>query len=81
MQNEQTLIELGFSRHPDWDFQETQAKHFRKEVNGKVYRAYVVDCNGPVYVSLGEVITPDGKVTRWQDCCSVGSVARKINCQ
>lgn len=78
MQTEQTLIELGFSRHPEWDFEETGARHYRKEVNGKVFRAYEIDCNGPKYVSLGEVSTPDGKVKGWRDCCSLGSVARKI---
>lgn len=80
MQNEQTLLKLGFKHHPEWDFEEIGAKHYRKEISGKVFRAYEVNFNGPTsYVSLGEVITPDGKVKRWRDCCSSGSVARKIN--
>lgn len=79
MQNEQTLIELGFSRHKDWDSEDGVIQAFRL-VSDKIFRAHVVDCNGPTYVCLGEVVTNDGKVKRWMDCGSAGSVARKINC-
>lgn len=79
MQNEQTLLALGFKHHSDWDFECIGAKNFRLEKSEKVFRAYVVDCNGSDYVSMGEVSTPDGKVKGWRDCCSIGSVARKIN--
>jgi hypothetical protein len=78
MQNEQTLIELGFDRYPEWDSKDTGTKHYFKVVRGKVFRAYEVTCNGPVYVTMGEVSTLDGKVKRWMDCCSEGSVHRKL---
>lgn len=80
MQTEQTLLDLGFQRHPDWDFTSTDTKNFRKEMpDGSVFRAYVVDCNGPEYVRLGKVVSPSGLVSGWRDCCSNGSVARKIS--
>lgn len=78
MQNEQVLIALGFSRHPEWDFKSTGWKNYRIEIEGKVFRAYEITCNGPVYVSLGEVVNKDGIVKRWIDCCSFASVARHI---
>lgn len=79
MQNEHTLINLGFERHPAWDWDSgSPTPHFRKQVDSCTYRAYVVTCNGPVYVQMGKVTSPDGKVSSWKDCCSEGSVARKI---
>ncbi len=79
MQDEQTLLENGFLHHHEWDWWHIGIKHFRKEINGKVFRAYVIDYNGPVYVSMGEVITSDGMVRRWHDCSSPGSVAMTID--
>lgn len=78
MQNVQTLLDLGFERFPEWDYSDPITKHYRKEMNGKVFRAYEVSCNGPVYVMMGEVSTKDGKVKSWMDCCSNGSVERKM---
>lgn len=79
MQNEQTLIDLGFKRYPEWDFKSNGQRHYMKVVGNKTFRAYAIECNGPTYVTLGEVISPSGIVTRWMDCCSDGSVQRKIN--
>jgi len=79
MQNENTLIELGFYHYPQWDGEFTRTKHYRKETpDGRIFRAAVIKSNGPQYVSIGEVCTPDGKVKRWKDCCSDGSVNRAI---
>jgi hypothetical protein len=79
MQDENTLISLGFVHYPDWDFEGTKDKNYRKDINKTSFRAYVVDCNGPLYVSMGQVVTKDGKVKNWLDCASFGSVERKIN--
>lgn len=80
MQDTSTLIELGFERFPEWDTKTTGTNHFRKEINGKIFRAFEVNFNGPVsYVTMGEVTTADGRVKRWMDCCSAGSVLKKIS--
>ena len=77
MQDKNTLFELGFLRHPKWDAGDQE--HYRLDIGGDTYRARVVDHNGPSpYVALGRVVTPDGKVDRWRDCCSNGSVVKKI---
>ena len=79
MNNKDTLLALGFDRFPDWDFENSGAEAFRLIKSGFVFRAHVVDCNGPVeYVTLGVVVSEDGKVKKWMDCVSDGSVERKI---
>lgn len=78
MQDEKVLEELGFKRHPEWDWKEANVEHYKLEKYGQTFRAYVQKNNGPiVYVQLGVVCSPDGKV-RWMDCVSNGSVERKI---
>ncbi|MBR8535435.1 hypothetical protein KDU71_07670 [Carboxylicivirga sediminis] len=87
MNNESTLLNLGFEPYPDWDFhiksipsgQITTTPHFRLEKQGKVFRAYVEKNNGPVYVILGVIVKNNNLVDCWRDCCSNGSVERKIN--
>lgn len=37
--DENTLIQLGFSRYPDWDGKETGTNHYRLDINGKTVRA------------------------------------------
>ena len=59
MNNEQTLISLGFRHYKMWD--SSQTKHYRLEKEGIIFRAFVVECNGPVYVVLGVVIKANGK--------------------
>ena len=61
MQNTETLINLGFERYPIWDYDDPITKHYRKEMNGKVFRAYEFTCNGPVYVIMGE-LSLDGTI-------------------
>ena len=60
-----------------WD--SSQTKHYRLEKEGIIFRAFVVECNGPVYVVLGVVIKANGIVDRWRDCISEGSIERKIS--
>lgn len=79
MNNEQTLLQLGFIRFPDWDYKEIGADHYRLDKSDKVFRAYVMHHNPPTYVIIGEVTTPCGIVKRWKDCVSIDSVARFIN--
>ncbi len=78
MQDKEVLNELGFVRCPEWDWTDPITEHYKLEKYGKVFRAYVVECNGPIpYVQMAVVTTPDGK-GRWMDCCSDGSVFKKI---
>lgn len=79
MNNEQTLIDLGFQPHPDWDFTDIGVKHFRLQKGDSTFRAFVCDCNPPVYVQIGQVINGAGIVSRWKDCVSPGSVERFVN--
>lgn len=79
MNNENTLLNLGFTHYPDWDFKETGSKHYRFDYGGKLFRAYVQNSNDPVYVIIGEVVNEGkGLVKRWKDCVSSGSVKRFI---
>lgn len=79
VQDKEVLNELGFVRHPEWDWKENGTEHYKLEKYGKIFRAYVVECNGPIpYISMGVVCSDDGKVERWMDCCSDGSTFRKI---
>ena len=71
---------LGFTHHPEWDFGDIGVKNYRAENTNGIWRAHVIDYNGPItYVSLGRVVNEDGKVDRWRNCVSDGSVNRKIN--
>lgn len=78
MNNTATLIELGFSRFPDWDMPESEQEAYRLDKDGKTFRAHVVTCNPPVYVIIGEVINDKGIVKCWKDCVSKDSVKRFI---
>lgn len=79
MNNEQTLLDLGFVPYSKWDFKETGTKHYRLEKDGKVFRAYVQLYNPPTYVVIGEVTNLEkGLVRRWVDCVSECSVERFI---
>ena len=88
MQNEQTLLNIGFKHFPSWDFHqkggggisEFYRKNYRFDKGGKTFRAYVDDTNPPTYVRMGIVSDANiNKVKCWMDCCSSGSVQRKID--
>lgn len=79
MQNEKTLIDLGFVHYPDYDFKEIGVKGYVLSVGQNVWRAYVNDTQLPKYISLGKVVGPSGIVDRWRDCTSVESVFRHLN--
>lgn len=79
LNDEYELIRIGFVRYPDWDWNDPQTEHYRLERNGKVFRAYVNHNNPPIYSVLGIVIEEKrGIVDKWRDCCSPGSVERKV---
>lgn len=81
MQNEQTLIDLGFKERPEWHCQATENKTFSLLRDGKTFVAYVNYWENPQYVTLGIFLREKGKsfiVDRWRQCCSAGSVERKI---
>lgn len=80
MNNEQTLLDLGFMHHPDWDFTNNGTKNYRLDTtDGLVFRAYVQLNNPPVYVVIGRIVGSNGIVGRWKDCVSEGSVKRFID--
>jgi hypothetical protein len=80
MNNEQTLSDLGFLPNPEWDFKETETRHYALvTAEGIVFRAYVQHHNPPVYVIIGKVVNSEGHVARWKDCVSDGSVKRFID--
>lgn len=83
MQNEQTLIELGFKHFPEWDCKQTGNKHYKLDYNGLIFRANVWNKkqgypNEKQFVSMGLVVKNGHLVDYWRDCCSNGSVKRKI---
>lgn len=83
MQNEKTLIELGFKHYPEWDSEQTGTKDYRLDYNGLVFRAHVWNerqgfPNEKQFVSMGLVVKDGHLVDRYRDCCSNGSVKRKI---
>lgn len=86
MQTEKTLIDLGFKHHPEWDMEiknhigkvESVVKNYKLVTNKVVWRAKPELNNGTPYVIMGKVVSDSGLVDRWRDCCSVGSVERKI---
>ncbi len=79
MLNDEKQLELiGFKHYPDWDFADPYTPNYRLDLAGKTFRAKVTRCNGPVYTQMGIVINEKGHVDRWRDCCSKGSVARKV---
>lgn len=76
MQNEKTLIELGFTDSEN-------NGDYRLNYNGLVFRAHVWNekqgyRNEHQFVTLGLVVRDNNLVDRWRDCCSNGSVKRKI---
>ena len=78
MQNEKTLLELGFTHYADFDFKSTGCKGYIIKVNGTTWRARVEDTLKPTGISLGKVVKPVGIVDRWRDCFSDGSVKKHI---
>ena len=79
MNNEQTLINLGFIRYPEWDYKSSGAEHYRLDKEGKTFRAYVNRvCGPPVFIEFGEVVNEKGHCT-FRDCVSEGSVQRKLD--
>ena len=84
MQNEQTLIELGFYHHPEWNNIQTGTKHYRLDYKGLVFRAHIWGKDQGFhgiseFVSLGLVVKHGHIVDYWRDCCSNGSVKRAID--
>lgn len=86
LQTEETLIELGFIRNPEWDFEIKNnigkiiniVPHYKLVVNDTMWRAYPQINNGTPYVTIGKVISKNKLVDAWIDCCSKGSVVRKL---
>jgi hypothetical protein len=78
----QTLLDLGFTRCPEWDYLGGQraTEHYRLVTPHGTFRAYEESNNGPLYVRLGKTVNEAGQVSAWgwMDCVSDGSVARKI---
>lgn len=84
MQNEKTLFKLGFKHYPEWDCSETGTPQYRLDFNGLIFRAHVWNekqgfPNEHQFVSLGLVVKDGHLVDMWRDCCSTGSVKRKID--
>lgn len=82
MQNEKTLIDLGFFLDEDGRYL-YRGKH-------RTFWGHVTTCNGPVYIELfylskkidNRPLSPNfGKplIGRIKDCCSNGSVENAIN--
>lgn len=78
MNNEETLLSLGFERAPEWDWHNPTTEHYKLEKGGEVFRAYVCRANGPDFVVMGVVCNELGHVDMWRHCISDGSVSRKI---
>jgi hypothetical protein len=77
MQNEQTLIDLGFTEKPEWYCAVTENKAFVLSKGDKTFVARVNYWERPQYISMGVFIREKGKsfiVDRWRQCCSLGSV-------
>jgi hypothetical protein len=85
----ETLVSLGFERAPEWDYQHKRypdgaiisiTEHYRLVLPHGVFRAYEERSNGPLYVRLAKVNEAGQQLDKWgySDCCSQGSVARKI---
>jgi hypothetical protein len=76
MQNEKTLIELGFKDiETDGDY--------RLDYKGLVFRAHVWNekqgyKNEHQFVTLGLIVKDNKIVDTWRDCCSTWSVKRNI---
>lgn len=81
MQNEQTLLDLGFTKD-EWG-------EYIFKANKVSFMGEVITCNGPVYVQLFKIsdkidsrpLSPfKGRHLRSliKDCCSNGSVERTI---
>lgn len=82
MQNEQTLIDLGFTINADGNWE--------LKGNNRTFIAHVTTCNRPVYIELfyqskkidNRPLSKNfGKplIGRIKDCCSDGSVERAIH--
>lgn len=77
MQTTKDLLDLGFIRHPKWDYTETSVEHYKLERAGIVFRAYIEENNGTLYCILGVVVPSKlerGIVDRWRDCTKHNSV-------
>lgn len=78
MQNEKTLIYLGFLEKPEWYDETTESKTFYfLHESGKIFIAHVNYWETPQYVTMGIFLKEKGKsfvVDRWRQCCSSGSV-------
>jgi hypothetical protein len=84
MQNEKTLLDLGFKHYPEWDSPEINSMHYRLEKDGLIFRAKVWGDNqgyhgSQIFVGMGIIIRDNNIVDRWRDCCSTGSVERKVD--
>lgn len=84
MQNEKTLLDLGFRHYPEWDCNETGTREYRLDYKGLIFRAHVWNekqgyPNEKQFVALGIIVRNDRLVDRWRDCCSEGSIKRKID--
>lgn len=81
---EQTLLDNGFTRHPEWDYgtpgTRSHTPHYRLVTPHGTFRAYEMRDNPPLYVRLGKIVNEAGQVSAWGwlDCVSNGSVARKV---
>lgn len=86
MQNEKTIIDLGFKRHPEWDIEIKNhigkvvsiTPNYKLTTNKIIWRAKPEVNNGAPYIIMGKVVSDKGLVDRWRDCCSDGSVERKV---
>lgn len=83
MQNENTLLELGFIHFKEWDSERVDMKNYKLEFNNKIFRAIIYDAstgfpNNKTFVTI-EICVNNNKVDRWIDCCSSNSVSKFIN--
>tara|TARA_R110000850_G_scaffold275070_1_gene413643 strand:- start:173 stop:427 length:255 start_codon:yes stop_codon:yes gene_type:complete len=83
MQDQNTLIKLGFKHNKDWDSKHVDTKSYVLTLNNKTFRAHCYDESQGFkginkFVTIG-IITNNNKVDRWRDMCSEGSINRFIN--
>jgi len=83
MQNEKTLLDLGFKHFKEWDSVNIERKNYRLDFKNKIFRAVVYGSpegfkNDKTFVTLG-ICVNGNKVDRWRDFCSNDSVNKFIN--
>ena len=84
MDLEKHLIDLGFERKKEFDFEyEIGLKphitpHYILKQNNKTLRAFIEKNNGEHYVILGIVVNKNGAVDRWRDCSAVKTLINNI---